>query len=51
MTPYCRQAAAQNAHLLQSKALTDEDIHLLRSEMREFLAKFHRIQDTFGEKP
>ena len=46
-----RQAAAQNAHLVQAKALTDEDIHLLRSEMREFLAKFHRIQDTFGEKP
>ena len=46
-----RQAAASNAHLLQSKALTDEDIRLLRSEMREFLAKFHRIQDTFGEKP
>jgi hypothetical protein len=46
-----RQAAAQNAHLLQAKALTDEDIHLLRSEMREFLAKFHRIQDTIGEKP
>ena len=46
-----RQAAASNAHLLQAKVLTDEDVRLLRSEMREFLAKFHRIQDTFGEKP
>jgi chromosome segregation ATPase len=46
-----RQAAAQNERLLQSKTLTDEDVHLLRSEMREFLAKFHRIQDSFGEKP
>jgi hypothetical protein len=46
-----RQASASNDHLLQSKALTDEDVRLLRQEMREFLAKFHRIQDSFGEKP
>jgi hypothetical protein len=46
-----RQASAQNEHLLQAKALTDEDVRLLRQEMREFLAKFHRIQDTLGEKP
>lgn len=46
-----RQAAGQNERLLQSKALTDQDIHLLRQEMREFLAKFHRIQESYGEKP
>lgn len=40
-----RQAAAQNERLLQSKALTDQDIRLLRQEMREFLAKFHRLSD------
>ena len=45
-----RQASTQNERLLQSKALTDEDVRLLRSEMREFLAKFHRIQDSLGEK-
>lgn len=44
-----RQAAAQNEFLAQSKALTDQDIRLLRQEMREFLAKFHRIQESFGE--
>lgn len=46
-----RQASAQNDRLIQSKALTDEDVRLLRQEMREFLAKFHRIQDASGEKP
>ena len=45
-----RQAASQSEHMLQAKALTDEDVRLLRQEMREFLAKFHRIQDSFGEK-
>ena len=45
-----RQATTQNDRLLQAKALTDEDVRLLRQEMREFLAKFHRIQDSFGEK-
>jgi hypothetical protein len=45
-----RQAAAQNDRLLQAKALTDEDVRLLRQEMREFLAKFHRIQESYGEK-
>lgn len=45
-----RQAATQNDRLLQAKALTDEDVRLLRQEMREFLAKFHRIQDSFGER-
>ncbi len=44
------QASAQNERLLQAKALTDEDVRLLRHEMREFLAKFHRIQDTLGDK-
>lgn len=46
-----RQASSQNDRLIQSKALTDEDVRLLRQEMREFLAKFHRIQESFGEKP
>ncbi|MBI5245539.1 MAG: hypothetical protein HY923_00030 [Elusimicrobia bacterium] len=40
-----RQADASNARLLQAKALTDSDVSLLRQEMRDFLAKFHRIQD------
>ena len=41
-----RQADSSNARLLQAKALTDSDVQLLRQEMREFLAKFHRIQDS-----
>jgi chromosome segregation ATPase len=44
-----RQAQASHERLLQAKALTDQDVQILRSEMREFLAKFHRIQETFGE--
>jgi len=46
-----RQASAQNDRLLQAKALTDEDVRVLRSELREFLAKFHRIQESLGENP
>lgn len=46
-----RQASAQNERLLLAKALTDEDVRLLRQEMREFLAKFHRIQESSGENP
>lgn len=44
-----RQAAASHERLLQAKVLTDQDVQILRAEMREFLAKFHRIQETFGE--
>ena len=44
-----RQAEASHERLLQAKALTDQDVQILRSEMREFMAKFHRIQDTFGD--
>ncbi len=46
-----RQAAASNERLLQAKTLTDQDVQILRTEMREFLARFHRIQDTFAEPP
>ncbi len=46
-----RQAAASHERLIQAKTLTDQDIQILRAEMREFLAKFHRIQETFGETP
>lgn len=45
-----RQAGSQNERLLQAKVLTDQDVSLLRQEMRDFLAKFHRIQDSLGEK-
>ncbi len=45
-----RQADASNERLLQAKALTDQDVHLLRQEMREFLAKFHRIQEDLRER-
>jgi chromosome segregation ATPase len=41
-----RQADASHDKLLQAKALTDADVQILRQEMREFLAKFHRIQDS-----
>ena len=51
LAEFRRQASAQNERLLHSKALTDQDIQLLRQELREFLAQFHRIQDTAGEKP
>ncbi len=44
-----RQAEASHERLLMAKALTDQDVQILRAEMREFLAKFHRIQETFGE--
>ncbi len=44
-----RAAAASSERLLQAKALTDQDILILRSEMREFLAKFHRIQETLAK--
>lgn len=46
-----RQAAASHDRLLQAKALTDQDVSILRAEMREFLAKFHRIQETFAQPP
>ncbi|OGR90141.1 MAG: hypothetical protein A2V88_10715 [Elusimicrobia bacterium RBG_16_66_12] len=45
-----RQASSQNERLIQSKALTDQDVSLLRQELRDFLAKFHRLQDSMGEK-
>jgi hypothetical protein len=45
-----RQAGAQNERLVQAKALTDEDVRVLRLEMREFLAKLHRLQDSAGER-
>ncbi|MBI2385693.1 MAG: hypothetical protein HYV14_06735 [Elusimicrobia bacterium] len=44
-----RQASASHERLLQAKTLTDQDVQILRAEMREFLAKFHRIQETFSE--
>lgn len=46
-----RQASASHDRLLQAKALTDQDVQLLRAEMREFLAKFHRIQESFTDTP
>lgn len=46
-----RQASASNERLLQAKSLTDQDVQILRAEMREFLAKFHRIQESFPETP
>lgn len=46
-----RQADASHERLLQAKALTDQDVQILRQEMREFLANFHRIQETFAEPP
>ncbi|OGS41763.1 MAG: hypothetical protein A2506_07450 [Elusimicrobia bacterium RIFOXYD12_FULL_66_9] len=45
-----RQAGSQNERLLQAKVLTDQDVGLLRQELKDFLAKFHRIQDSLGEK-
>jgi chromosome segregation ATPase len=51
LTELRRQASAQNQRIVQSKALTDQDVQLLRQELREFLAKFHRIQETLGENP
>lgn len=40
-----RQASAHSERLVQSQALSDRDVTLLRQEMREFLAKFHRLTD------
>jgi len=46
-----RQASASHDRLLQAKALTDQDVQILRAELREFLAKFHRIQESFSDTP
>jgi chromosome segregation ATPase len=43
-----RQAEAQNERLLRAKALTDEDVRLLRQEMRDFLAHMRQIQDSLA---
>jgi len=44
-----RQAMATHERLLQAKTLTDQDVQLLRFEMRNFLAKFSQhIQETYG---
>ncbi len=45
-----RQAGSQNERLIQAKILTDQDVSLLRGELKDFIAKFHRIQDSLGEK-
>lgn len=45
-----RQAGEQSQRFLQAKALTDQDVQLLRQEMKDFLAKFHRIKESGGEK-
>jgi len=44
-----RQASSQNERLFQAKVLTDQDVALLRQEMRDFLARLHRIQESLGE--
>lgn len=46
-----RQVSGQNERLLQAKSLTDRDVQLLRQELRDFLAKFHRIQESSGDNP
>jgi hypothetical protein len=51
LTELRRQASAQNERLIQAKALSDEDVRLLRQELRDFLAKIHRIEETREEKP
>lgn len=45
------QASSQNERLVQSKALTDQDVRLLRSEMRDFLAKFARLPGPSARNP
>lgn len=45
-----RQAGLRNDLLLQAKALTDQDVALLRQEMGDFLAKFHRINESLEEQ-
>lgn len=40
-----RQANAQSERLLQAKALSDQDVALMRQELRDFLAKLHRLTD------
>jgi len=46
-----RQASAHAERLLLSKELTDQDVATLRQELREFLARLHRLQDEPGDKP
>jgi chromosome segregation ATPase len=45
-----RLSSTQNERLLQAKVLTDQDVQLLRQELRDFLARFHRLSDEMGEK-
>lgn len=46
-----RQAGAQSERLLQAKALSDQDVALMRQELRDFLAKFHRLTDPPPSPP
>ena len=45
-----RQTDSAHEALVRAKALTDQDVRLLRQELREFLAKVHRIAEDFGDK-
>jgi chromosome segregation protein len=45
------QADAHSERLVRAKELTDQDVRLLRQEMREFLAKFHRLKESLGDQP
>lgn len=45
-----RQASAHAERLILSKELTDQDVATLRQELREFLARLHRLQDAAGER-
>lgn len=45
-----RQANVFNARSLQAKSPAGQDVQALRDELRDFLAKFQNIQESFGEK-
>ncbi|MBI4061710.1 MAG: hypothetical protein HY403_09795 [Elusimicrobia bacterium] len=46
-----RQASASHERLLQARILTDQDVQLLRADMREFLDKLRRIQEAWSAPP
>ncbi len=49
VTELRRQASAHAEKLILSKELSDQDVATLRLELRDFLARLHRVQDEPGE--
>lgn len=44
-----RQAEAQNDRLMQSKALTDQDVRMMRQDLGNFLTRLEVLKEMMGE--